>query len=234
MTTPALVFVDADGHLLEPPTALVDYAPAAYRDTIWQVRPDADGVEWLTLEDMRMEAAVMALAGAGGFTDEQRVKAHSGSLAYADLPPTCWDGAARLDTLDGDNIAHSVLYPTMLLTFQSLRSIEFAEVQCQVYNNWLSDLCAIGRGRLHGVAILPHLDPERGRRDPPCRDAAPHRRRTGSPKPGDGVASAQPRDLRPDLASGVRGRTPDRHAPPVVWGSPRRRARTAARPAGHL
>ena len=161
MTTPALVFVDADGHLLEPPTALVDYAPAAYRDTIWQVRPDADGVEWLTLEDMRMEAAVMALAGAGGFTDEQRVKAHSGSLAYADLPPTCWDGAARLDTLDGDNIAHSVLYPTMLLTFQSLRSIEFAEVQCQVYNNWLSDLCAIGRGRLHGVAILPHLDPER-------------------------------------------------------------------------
>lgn len=159
--TSDLVFIDADGHLLEPPTALVEYAPAEYRDTVWQVRPDADGVEWLTLEDMRMEAAVMALAGSGGFDDEQRIASHSGQLTYSGLPDYCWTAAGRLAALDGDDIAQSVLYPTMLLTFQHLRSIEFAEMQCRAYNDWLSDLCAQGEGRLHGVAVLPHLDADR-------------------------------------------------------------------------
>lgn len=161
MTTDDLVFIDADGHLLEPPTALVDYAPEQYRDTVWQVRTEDDGVERLTLEDMRMESAVMALAGSGGFNDADRVRAHSGEMTYADLPDYCWTAKGRLAALDGDDIDQSVLYPTMLLTFQHLRSIEFAEMQCQVYNNWLSDLCADGEGRLHGVAVLPHLDPER-------------------------------------------------------------------------
>lgn len=159
--TDDLVFVDADGHLLEPPSAFIDYAPEEYKDTIWQVRTEDDGKEWLILEDMRMEAAVMALAAAGGFDEPTRVKAHSGELGYIDLPEYCWEAKARLRALDDDNISQSVLYPTMLLTFQHLRSLPFAEVQCRVYNDWLSDLCADGEGRLHGVAILPHLDPER-------------------------------------------------------------------------
>ena len=160
MTEPELVFIDADGHLLEPPTALVEHAPEEYRDTVWQVRREADGVEWLTLEDMRMEAAVMALAAAGGFDEATRVKAHSGALQYTDLPAYCWDADARLAALDADGISQSVLYPTMLLTFQHLRTLEFAAMQCRAYNDWLSDLCAASGGRLHGVAILPHLDPE--------------------------------------------------------------------------
>lgn len=156
-----LTFIDADGHLLEPPTQLVDYAPEEYRDTVWQVRRGDDGVEWLTLEDMRMEAAVMALAASGGFDEPTRIRAHSGELDYTDLPAYCWDAEARLSALDEDGISQSVLYPTMLLTFQHLRSLEFAEMQCRAYNDWLSDLCADSHGRLHGVAILPHLDPER-------------------------------------------------------------------------
>jgi len=161
MTDRPIVYVDADGHLLEPPTALIDYAPDGWKDKVWQVRAEDDGVEWLTMDDMRMEAAVMALAAAGGFDEATRVKAHSGQLGYCDLPAYCWEPAARLDALDAEGIAHSVLYPTMLLTFQSLRTLEFAEMQCRAYNDWLSDFCAKGRGRLHGVAILPHLDPVR-------------------------------------------------------------------------
>lgn len=159
--TDDLVFIDADGHLLEPPTELIEYAPEEYRDTVWQVRLEDDGKEWLTLEDMRMEAAVMALAGAGGFDEPTRVKAHSGQLGYLDLPDYCWDATARLRALDDEDIAQSVLYPTMLLTFQHLRTIDFAEMQCRAYNDWLSDLCSKGQGRLHGAAIIPHLDPER-------------------------------------------------------------------------
>lgn len=161
MSDQELTFIDADGHLLEHPTAFIDYAPPEYKDTIWQVKVEDDGKEWLTLEDMHMESAVMALAGTGGMTEEERVASHTGELTYAGLPDYCWEPEARLRALDGDNISQSVCYPTMLLTFQSLRTIEFAETMCRVYNDWLSDFCAKGQGRLHGVAIVPHLDPER-------------------------------------------------------------------------
>ena len=162
MTADELVFIDADGHLLEPPTALIDYAPEEYRDTVWQVRREDDGVEWLTLEDMRMEAAVMALAAAGGFDEPTRVRAHSGRARVrgsarrtagrpgpVSMPSTRTASRSRCCTR------------RCCLTFQHLRSIEFAEMQCRAYNDWLSDLCTQGKGRLHGVAILPHLDPER-------------------------------------------------------------------------
>ena len=157
-----LTFIDADGHLLEPPTAFVDYAPDEYRETVWQVRAEDDGKEWLTLEDMHMEAAVMALAAAGGFDESTRAFEPTPAISTTpSFPTTAGRPTARLAALDADGIAQSVLYPTMLLTFQHLRSIEFAAMQCRAYNDWVSDLCAKGRGRLHGVAILPHLDPER-------------------------------------------------------------------------
>lgn len=156
-----LMFIDGDGHLLEPPTDMARFAPAGYEGSVWRVEVRDDGTEWITLEDMEMRAEVMALAAAGGFDDATRVKSHSGELRYSDLPDYCWTAEGRLKALDGDNITHSVLYPTMLLTFQSLRSADFAQAQCRTYNDWLSDLCGAGEGRLHGVAILPQLDPER-------------------------------------------------------------------------
>jgi predicted TIM-barrel fold metal-dependent hydrolase len=161
VTTTDLTFVDADGHLLEHPSRILDFAPEEYRDRVWQVRREDDGIEWLTLEDMHMEAAVMALAAAGGFDEPTRVKAHSGNLGYVDLPDYCWEAEGRLAALDEDGIAQSVLYPTMLMTFQHLRTLEFVEVQCRAYNDWLSDLCVKGKGRLHGAALLPQLDPVR-------------------------------------------------------------------------
>lgn len=164
-TPSPLVFIDADGHVLEPPADMARYAEPEYADRVWRVSTREDGTEWITLDDMEMRAEVMALAAAGGFDAETRVRSHSGELKYQDLPDYCWTAAGRLRALDGDNIAHSVLYPTMLLTFQSLRTLEFAEAQCRAYNNWISELCGQGEGRLHGIAILPHLDPERAAKE---------------------------------------------------------------------
>ena len=44
-----LSFVDSDGHVLEHPTGMLDYAPEEYRDRIWHIETDADGTEWLRL-----------------------------------------------------------------------------------------------------------------------------------------------------------------------------------------
>ena len=45
MTTIAdngLRYIDSDGHILEHPTAMPDYAPAKYRDRIWHLETDAE------------------------------------------------------------------------------------------------------------------------------------------------------------------------------------------------
>ena len=44
-TTEGLRYIDSDGHILEHPTAMLDYAPAEYRDRIWHIETDADGIE---------------------------------------------------------------------------------------------------------------------------------------------------------------------------------------------
>jgi predicted TIM-barrel fold metal-dependent hydrolase len=31
------LYIDSDGHILEPPTGMLEFAPAAYRDRIWHV-----------------------------------------------------------------------------------------------------------------------------------------------------------------------------------------------------
>ena len=38
--------VDADGHVLEPPTGMAERAPARFRDRIWQIVVRPDGSEW--------------------------------------------------------------------------------------------------------------------------------------------------------------------------------------------
>ena len=48
-TKSQLSFVDSDGHVLEHPTGMLDYAPEEYRDRIWHIETDADGTEWLRL-----------------------------------------------------------------------------------------------------------------------------------------------------------------------------------------
>ena len=73
-----LVFIDADGHVLEPPADMARYAEPEYADRVWRVSTREDGTEWITLDDMEMRAEVMALAAAGGFDAETRVRSHSG------------------------------------------------------------------------------------------------------------------------------------------------------------
>ena len=63
MAMPALV-IDADGHVLEPPDGMVRYAPARFRDRIWQIERKPDGSEWLHFNGGTRPAGGMALAGA--------------------------------------------------------------------------------------------------------------------------------------------------------------------------
>ena len=153
-----LEFFDADGHVLEHPSALCEFAPAGFTERVWHIETDAEGNEWAVMDGARTPANFMALAGTAGMSAADRARAQRGELRYTEVRPAAWDAGARLADMDEDSIDQAVLYPTLLLGIAGHRDTEFAVAMCRAYNDWLSDHTRGGQGRLHGVAILPQQD----------------------------------------------------------------------------
>jgi predicted TIM-barrel fold metal-dependent hydrolase len=160
-----LRFIDSDGHILEHPNEMLDYAPRAARDRIWHIETDAEGNEWCVFDGRRTPANGMSMAGVAGMGAEAREQARRGELRYTEVRPAAYRAPARLDDMDRDRIEISVLYPTLLLGVQGIRDVAFAALQCRVYNDWLSDHVGQAPGRLFGVAIVPQQDIEEAARE---------------------------------------------------------------------
>src|SRR5215510_6969413 len=88
--------VDADGHVLEHPTAMLEYMPEQYKKRFLPRENDAKGVEWCYYDDLKMYANRMALAGAGGMTLEERQRVLKGEMRYSDIRSGAFDPARRL------------------------------------------------------------------------------------------------------------------------------------------
>ena len=157
MTATELRYIDSDGHILEHPTGMPDYAPAEFRDRIWHIETDEAGEEWLHYNGSVTPANFMAAAGTAGLSDEDRAKSFRGELRYTEVRPAAYNAKARLQDMDQDGIDLAVLYPTMLLGLQSFRDIDFAEAQARAYNDWCSDHTQEGEGRLFGAGAVPPM-----------------------------------------------------------------------------
>ena len=158
MTTtdePKLRYIDSDGHILEPPTGMLDFAPAAYRDRIWHLETGDDGVEYSVWNGVRMPST--GLGGTAGFPDEKVDQVRNGEITYSNTRPSGWTAPLRLADMDMDGIDTSVLYPTTMLGLQSHRDVEFGQVQARVYNDWCSAHLSEGDGRLYGAGALPPI-----------------------------------------------------------------------------
>jgi predicted TIM-barrel fold metal-dependent hydrolase len=160
-TADGLRYIDSDGHILEHPTAMVDYAPAKYRDRIWHIETDEAGEEWLVYNGHRVSANFMSAAGVAGASDEDRARAFRGEMRYTETRPAAWNAKARLQDMDQDHIDLAVLYPTMMLGLQSEHDVDFAEAQARAYNDWCSEHVQEGEGRLFGAGAVPPMhEPE--------------------------------------------------------------------------
>ena len=150
--------VDADGHVLEHPTAMLEYIPAKYRETCFHIVTNPDGSEWLHFQGKVSNANYLALAGTGGLSLEDRVRAQRGQLKYSEVKPGAYKPAERLTEMATDNIQQAVVYPTLFLGLPGLRDLDFAEAQGDAYNRWLSDYCRHAPRRLFGIAAIVQSD----------------------------------------------------------------------------
>jgi predicted TIM-barrel fold metal-dependent hydrolase len=153
-----LRYIDSDGHILEPPQGMVEFAPAEFRDRIWHVETDADGREWVVYDGHRTPAN--GLAGTAGFSDEKVDRVRNGEIQYTETRPSGWTADLRLADLDTDGIELSVLYPTFMLGLQSVKDVPFGVAQAKAYNDWCSSHLESGAGRLFGAGALPPMHDE--------------------------------------------------------------------------
>ncbi|TMC51287.1 MAG: amidohydrolase [Chloroflexi bacterium] len=152
--------VDADGHVLEPPTALVDYAPERYHQRIWHIETDGDGQEWCVFDGRRYMANYMAMAGTAGMSNQDQQRALFGGMRYTEVQPGAFLPGARLEALVPDRIQQSVIYPTIMLGIAGIADPDFAAAQAAAYNGWIADYCAHAPDRLFAVGVVPQQEVE--------------------------------------------------------------------------
>jgi predicted TIM-barrel fold metal-dependent hydrolase len=144
--------VDADAHVNEPPELWQTRVPPRWRDRAPKVLHTDEGDFW-SFEDGKRSRALGLTATAGLSYPQFRPE----GLRYSEIRPGSFEPKARLGDLDADGIWAQVLYPSVTLSGARLyadeRELQLACVRA--YNEWLSEFCAGGDGRLIGQAIVP-------------------------------------------------------------------------------
>jgi uncharacterized protein len=153
--------VDADGHVLEHPTAMLEYIPERYRENCFHIVTRPDGSEWLHFQGKVSNANFLALAGTGGLSLEDRLRAQRGELKYSEVKPGAYEPSARLREMATDDIQQAVVYPTLFLGLAGFPDLDFAEAQADAYNRWVGDYCRHSPRRLFGIATIVQAEIER-------------------------------------------------------------------------
>ena len=66
-----------------------------------------------------------------------------------------WTPEGTLADADRDGIDQMVFFPSFGLRAPSIENRSVASGFCRLYNEWIADWCGQGKGRFHGVGLLP-------------------------------------------------------------------------------
>ncbi|MGH7864115.1 MAG: amidohydrolase family protein [Candidatus Binataceae bacterium] len=155
--------IDADGHILEPPSLWEDYLEEKYRARAIRVRRDDSGLEYLEYDgkpaQLMRHGVLHTLGGMGRDLQELKPSAERGyvnSAPFGSMHPQ-----ERLDLLDREGIDCAVLYPTLGIMWEAeVEDPELSLAYCRAYNRWIADFCRNSGGRLAPIAHLTLLDVE--------------------------------------------------------------------------
>jgi len=151
-------FISADGHVVEPADLWTTRMDKRFRDRAPRVesRPDNDyyiignlppfpvGLEGAMIDDKAQQGKVERPFG----------------RRHADTRPGAWDPHARLADQDLDHVRAEVIYPGIFgLMFSNLDDAEYQRECMRVYNDWMSEFCAVVPKRLLGAGLLPMAGP---------------------------------------------------------------------------
>lgn len=154
--------IDADGHILEPPTLWEEYLERDYRDRALRIVTDEHGLEELELDGRRSRMTrrgFPATLGAMGAPDLADMQKNPARTYLTEAPYGSMDPIERLAVMDAEGIEVSILYPTVGLLWEAeVDDPDLAQAYTRAYNRWIVEFCD-GSDRLVPIAHLPLGDP---------------------------------------------------------------------------
>jgi predicted TIM-barrel fold metal-dependent hydrolase len=145
------IYVDSDSHLLEPNEIATQYVGSKYRELVPQV-VEQNGIAYLKIEGRVFDELPIAAASIPNGLTELAQTVHT---KWDEVPPGAKEPQARLQVLDSEGLAASVLYPTIGLLYAGIKDPEVAAATCNAYNRWVADFCKVAPTRLYAVGTVP-------------------------------------------------------------------------------
>jgi len=159
MTTPLLPIIDGDAHVVEPFSLWDEELPKEFRPVARQRIVDETGIEVLYHhgQPLDLEWTIGTLCTPGSATIEGRLDLSLDD----DVDPGVADPVRRLEVMDEQGIAVSVLFPSCTLGLDDVPDIDFRWAYARTYNSWIARFCAADPVRLRWGAVLPLIDLDR-------------------------------------------------------------------------
>jgi predicted TIM-barrel fold metal-dependent hydrolase len=180
--------VDADGHILEPPDLWEKYLEAKYKPRAIRIKRDSEGWEYAEIDGKPATCIdkynLPRLSSMGRFVQEMRARRKqwiaNGKQGPTPFIPVTKDETymksaghgtmfpkERLERMDQEGLAKSVLYPTLGLAWEGdvRHDPEITTAYCRAYNRWMGDFCRDSGGRLVPIAHVSLLDPQGAARE---------------------------------------------------------------------
>jgi predicted TIM-barrel fold metal-dependent hydrolase len=153
--------IDADGHILEPPTLWEEYLEAKYQPRAIRVRRDDQGLEYLEYEGkpaaMIRPGVLHTLGAMGRNPDELKpssTRTYVGAAPFGSMNPS-----ERIELIAREGIDKVLLYPTIGILWEAeVEDPELSQAYCRAYNRWIADFCRNSGGRLVPIAHLSLTD----------------------------------------------------------------------------
>jgi len=154
--------VDADGHILEPPTLWEDYIDPEFRDRALRIVIDEVGLEELEIDGRRSQMSrngFPSTLGAMGAPDLPAMQKDPERTYLREAPFGSMDPKERIDVLDAEHIDAAILYTTVGLLWEAeVQDPALAQAYTKAYNRWICEFCA-DEPRLSPTAHISLSDP---------------------------------------------------------------------------
>jgi predicted TIM-barrel fold metal-dependent hydrolase len=151
--------VDMDGHVTEPFEIWERYLDQAFHEFAPRLIRTEDGVDAVAFAGRVHVPANNGIGLPGAGLVGRRVGPRTMyDCRYIDGHRGGFEPHARLKAMDEDGIDVGVLFPTLSALMIAANPWEALSVaMARAYNNWISDFCRAGAGRLYAAAQVPLL-----------------------------------------------------------------------------
>ncbi|MFD3458320.1 amidohydrolase family protein [Nocardia fluminea] len=154
--TKKLPIIDADAHVVEPFDLWAERMPEEFQHLIWRREVDDDGRERLYYDGERLdiEWSTGTLSTPGAVQEGGRLDIDIDT----EVDEGVRDPRRRLELMDEQGIAVSVLFPSMMLGLSDMRDGGIQVAYARVFNDWVREFCAVDPHRLRWGAVVPAED----------------------------------------------------------------------------